>query len=86
MTVAAIVAVVAAVLAVAALVASYLVLRGVREHDQQLERALAKGRAEFDATVERVCGNTEREEERGERGEQSVTVKRGGESSADRDI
>lgn len=51
MSAAAIVAVAAAAIAVGALIACWLVYRRVRGHEGMLDRALARGRTEFDAVV-----------------------------------
>ena len=51
MTVATTIAVVSAVLAVLALVASALVLKKVRAHQQLLEREIERGRTTFDEIV-----------------------------------
>jgi hypothetical protein len=53
MTAAAIVAAAAAACAIAALVASVLVLRNVRAHEQVLEREIERGKSEFDEIVAR---------------------------------
>lgn len=64
MTVAAIVAVAAAAVAVLALVATALLLRRARAHDRALERAIERGRSEFDAVVAREVAERAEELER----------------------